>query len=388
MTQEQKLLIDALGCAVAGKSLCLPEEMDWQTLISMAHSHGVDALVCQGLKDAGVWEQVPQQVQKYLAAKHMQAIYSEAQIEHVHNKLQQKLIEAGVPHIFLKGVCLKKDYPVPALRTMCDIDILVHTEDYGKIAEIAKSMGGVAGHSDGNHRNYRFYGTVEVEFHPNLLHHSAPVAAQINPGWQYARKDCTTCAMELTEEGFYLNTLCHMADHFVRGGVGVRFVLDIWVCRNLRKPQPDRAFVEEELDRFGLLEFTRNLEALAECWFGAGDTNALLEELGEYIITSGSHGLSERAMLNAITLSPGGSRQSALLGKVFYPRAELEDRFPWCKGKGWLLPAAWCTRAFLAVKNHGNLIWQWGKGTGDITREEVNKQLEKMKRFGIKSLQK
>ena len=117
--------------------------------------------------------------------------------------------------------------------------------------------------------------------------------------------------------------------------------------------------MEAELQCFGLLDFARNIEALAEAWFGSGELTDTLEELGEYILTSGLHGTSQRAMLNAVTLSPGGSRSSALMKKAFYSRAEMEDRFPWVKGKPWLLPAAWCARAFRAVKNHGDLILKW-----------------------------
>ena len=189
--------------------------------------------------------------------------------------------------------------------------------------------------------------------------------------------------MEMTEEGFYLNIICHLADHFVRGGVGVRFVLDIWVCRHLRKSQPDRSFVESELQRFGLLKFTQNLEALAEHWFGSGESNDLLDELGNYFLTSGSHGIAQRAMLNAVTLSDGGNQRSALLAKVFYPRGELEDRFPWCKGKPYLLPAAWCVRAFRAVTQHGDLILKWSKDTGKIKKEEIDENRDRLRRFGI-----
>lgn len=222
-----------------------------------------------------------------------------------------------------------------------------------------------------------------MEFHPNLLHHATPVGTQINPGWQYAQRDADTCAMALTPEGFYLNTICHLANHFVAGGVGVRFILDVWVNRHLRKPAFDRATVGAELESFGLLDFARKIEDLAELWFGEGETTPLLEELGEYILTSGSHGTSDRAMLNAVSLSPGGSRLSALWKKAFYPRQELEDRFPWCKGKTWLLPAAWCARAYSAVTNHGDLILKWGKGTGDISKEEAAGHKEKLARFGI-----
>lgn len=381
MTLEEKLLIAAVRASVAGTAQLPEGEPAWSDFLTLAGKHGLLAMAYDGLQKLGAV--LPEQVSTYLQRAYMKAIFSDTQTAFLKEQLQAALEAAGVPHIFLKGAVLKAAYPVPALRTMCDVDVLVYTDDYPKIAQVAQSLGGKPGHSDGNHRNYSFPGGVEVEFHPNLLHHATPVGTQINPGWQYAKQGTAGYCRELTEEGFYLNTICHLANHFVDGGVGVRFVLDVWVNRHLRQPAFDRAAVERELERFGMLEFTRKIEELAEVWFGSGEMTELMEELGAYILSSGSHGTADRAVLNAVSLSPGGSSGSALWGKVFFPRQELEDRFPWCKGKPVLLPAAWCVRAFRAVTRHGNLIVQWSKGAGQVSGEEAAKQKEKLKRFGI-----
>lgn len=381
MAQESRLLIDAIAAAVTNKAFTLPE-VDWQSFMQLAAAHGVLALVCDGLqKQPAYWAQVPPQMQKCLTESYMKAIYKDTQLEYRKDMLQQELEQAGVRHIFLKGAVLKYDYPIPALRTMSDLDVLVHVEDYGKIDPVAVSMGGKQTVGDGNHRNYSFPGGVAVEFHPNLLHHDTPVGTQINPGWQYAKQNSESYAMELTEEGIYLNTICHLANHFVAGGVGVRFVLDVWVSRNLRKAQPDQVFVEQELERFGLLSFARNIETLADCWFGQGRMTPVLEEMGEYILTSGSHGTEERAILNAMSIA--GGRSAALWGKLFYSRGEMEDRFPWCKGKAWLLPAAWCARAYKAVTVHGGHIVRWSKGTGEVTKEQIRNQRAMLQRMGL-----
>ena len=380
MTNEQKLLIAALAQAVAGKPLDVPETVDWQCLCAWADVHKVTPLLYDGLQKSGV--SLPEDIQRRLHTAYMQTIFRDTQLEYVKKQLQSALEEANIRHIFLKGAVLKYDYPVPALRTMCDLDVLIYASDFAALDETAKKLGGVSAHGDGNHRNYTFTGGVTVEFHPNLLHHDTPVGTGINPGWQYA-KESSAVSGALTEEGLYLNTICHLANHFVAGGVGVRFVLDVWVNRHLRKTQPDRKTVEEELEKLDLLEFAQYVENLAELWFGQGESSPLLEELGEYILTSGLHGVADRAMLNAVALSPGQSRSSALMKKAFYSRAEMEDRFPWCKGKPWLLPVAWIVRAVRAVFKHGKLILRWGKGTGRFSKEEVSRQAAKMKRFGI-----
>ena len=382
MQSESKLMTDALALAVAGKPFSLPEQIDWPLFCRLCSAHVVGALVCDGLQKAGCFGAVPEQQQKRLWAEYHHAIYRDSQLEHTRQQLSQKLEESKIPHIFLKGASLKYNYPVPALRTMCDLDVLVKVEDFPRLEEIALALEGKPGHSDGNHRNYTFPGGAMVEFHPNLLHQDTPVGTGINPGWQYAR-ETGGAAMELTEEGFYLNTVCHLANHFVDAGVGVRYVLDVWVNRHLRKPEPNRKQVEAELRRFGLLDFARNIEALAEAWFGRGEMTPVLEELAEYILTSGLQGTSDRAMLNAVALSPGQSQTSALMKKAFYSREEMETRFPWCKGKPWLLPVAWIVRAVRAVCKRWRLILKWGKGTGQFSKEEVSQQAAQLKRFGI-----
>ncbi len=378
MKPEQKLLISLIGEAITGKPAVLPENADWDALVALTQEHVLGAMVCHALQNH---PEAPAEVSQKLFGDYQYAIFRDAQMEHWRSAVGKALCDAGAPHIFLKGMCLKRDYPVPALRTMTDIDLLVRKEDLSAIREAMLSLGAKAEDGDGNHNNYMLPGNVEIECHPMLINGGSPIAAGINPGWQYAVKT-ETAEQVLSEEGFYLNIICHLAEHFAGGGAGVRFVADVWICRN-RRQQPDRAFVEQELRRFGLLDFARNIEALAEAWFGDGEMTPVLEEIGEYILTSGSHGKADRAMLNAASLSEGGSGFSALLKKFRYPRQDLEVRFPWVRGRPWLLPVAWLVRLFRAVFRHSKQAASWGKNVFHTSKEDVENQRENLRRYGI-----
>lgn len=381
MTKEQKLMIDTLAVAVSDPTRQLQtENVDWEKLLQLSRMHSVAPLVCEGLQKAGAFQLAPQTVQDQLNTVYMQAIYRDAQLEYTQGLLEEKLKKAGMPFIFLKGSVLKKDYPVPALRTMSDMDVLIREADYETLDQVAKTLEGEADFGDGNHKNYKFPGNVLVEFHPNFLHHASRISTLINPGWQYAKE--RDGLWKLTEEGFYLFHLCHLADHFTGSGMGVRFILDTWVLRHLHKNQPDRAKVEAELKRFGLLDFTKNIEQLAETWFSGEETNPLMEELGEYVLANGVFGNLSQSALNEVSLA--GNKRKALLKRVFYPRAEMESRYPWCKGKPILLPAAWFARAFTAVRLHSGHIRTWSKGAGQASQEEIEAQKEKLARFGIR----
>lgn len=382
MTVEQKLMIDALCVAVTGEARTLQTDgAAWEKLQRLSQRHALEPLVCEGLQKAGVWEQLPPDVQNAFNGAYMKAIYRDAQLEYTKGCLQEELENARIPHIFLKGSVLKHDYPVPALRTMSDIDLLIREEDYEALDAVAQKLEAVQDFGDGNHKNYMFPGKVLAEFHPNFLHHASRVSTLVNPGWQYAEQMGNSSQWRLTEEGFYLFHICHLADHFTGSGMGVRFILDTWVLRHLHKNQPDRAKVEAELARFDLLDFTRNIEALAEAWFSGVETTPLLEELGEYVLANGVFGNLSQSALNEVSLA--GNRGKALLRRVFYPRAEMESRYPWCKGKPILLPAAWFARAFTALRLHRGHIRTWSKGAGQASDDQIAAQKEKMARFGI-----
>ena len=377
MNAESQLLIGALRQAVTGVEVQRNTAVDWAAFLKLARSHGVEGLAYMGLKELNL----PQEAVAQLSGAYHRAIFREAQQDHVRTRLSAMLAEAGVDHVFLKGAVLKYDYPVPALRTMSDMDILVSTEDYEAVDRVSLALSGNSLAGDGNHRSFEFPGGVLVEFHPNIVHHASRLAAGINPGWQLVQpgEGCR----ELTEEGLYLTVMTHLADHFLGGGIGVRFVLDIWVMRKLRAKPMNSQLVLQTLDTMGLGEFAGNIEALADLWFGDGQPTPVLEELGDYILTSGTHGFSERAILNSVSLSAGG-RLGALWEKAFYPRQELEDRYPWCSGKTYLLPAAWCARAFRAVTKHGHLVRKWSKDTGRVSKEEIARQREMLRRFGVR----
>lgn len=380
MREEYALLVALVRNQMDGTPFVLPEDTDLLQLAKIARQHRLAPFVYEAL--AGY--SLPEEASAILSSAYNKAIFRDAQFDHVQRLVRRVLEQQGIEHVFMRGICLKQDYPQSALRTMTDIDVLVHTRDLSAIRKAMKPLDAEIGFSDGNHRSYIFPPNTEVEFHPMLLHCGCAVGTGINPGWQYVPGGQPGACKEMSPEGFYLNVMCHFANHFFSGGAGIRFVLDIWVCRHLRKQQPDRAFVERELDRVGLLDFARNVELLAECWFSGVPMPDSLREMEEYIFTSGLHGREDRAMLNAICFSPKGTGVSALLKRAFHPKEDLENRFDWVHGRPWLLIPAWCARAFGALTKRRNEVFRWGKGTQQFSAAQVAAQQEKLRRFGVK----
>lgn len=376
MEQTYQTFIRVLRSHLTGVPEQYPEDTDWNGVADLAAMHSVQAMAFQSLRSV---EGVPGEVLGKLSAAYHATIFRDAQFDHIRSEIARQL--AGVEHVFLRGICLKRDYPVPALRTMSDIDILVHTKDYKSIHTAMTAIGGKLQSKDDNQRSYLFPGKVVVEFHPNLNHRGS-VGEGINPGWQYTCPGEGSCERVLTEEGFYLNVACHLAHHFASGGTGVRSVMDLWVCRHLRKSQPDRAFVEKELSRFGLLELIKNIEALGDAWFSGGDMTDVLQELGMYILTSGTYGTARRLLLSKAYLA--GGKWASAKKKLFPARDALEEEFPWCAGKGVLLPVAWAARLWnRATHANGMLLRRWGTENLNQSEVQIEAHGQRLRRFGL-----
>ena len=86
MTKESQLLIGALGWAVTGKTEELSLSVDWEALLKLAKEHMLLPLLGDGLQKAGCWEKVPQKAAKVLEKATMQAVYHDAQTEHIRAK--------------------------------------------------------------------------------------------------------------------------------------------------------------------------------------------------------------------------------------------------------------------------------------------------------------
>ena len=381
MEAEYSLLLELVRSQMTGATPALPENPNWELLGLMARRHKLEPFLYMALQGIDL----PRALSDRLYTAYHKALFRDTQFDHIRMQVTQALQKHNIPHIFMRGICLKQHYPLPWLRTMADIDILIHDRDLPAIRKAMAETDGQAVYGDGNHRNYKFPEGVSLEFHPQLLHPGSPVGTAVNPGWQYVPHQINAC-QQMSEEGFYLNIMCHFANHFFAGGAGIRFVLDIWVCNHVRKAEMDRSFVEQELEKAGLLEFAKKIEQLSEIWFSGAPMAPELEPLAQYICTSGLHGREDRAQLNAVSFSKGGTGFSALMGKVFYPRGDLENRFDWVRGRWYLIPAAWFARVWFAVTQRLPLIKRWHKCTRQFTKEEIQQNKNMLMDFGLKSV--
>lgn len=352
-----KQLIEIIKCILNNESVCRTQVTDWKSIISLAQKHKLINLLAlsvdlypQELKpDADICKYLKRELKIELSRNECQ-IYSA-------NEMQRCFEEQKIYNLVLKGINTKKRYPESILRSMGDIDILYKYSQQQMIKNAMDALGYINFREGRKHDHYSMPPFVEVELHRELLAADAKYGSYYNDIWSrcHPKAECEyTYEMSLEDEFIY--NFIHLIEHFEEGGIGIRFIIDIYVYNHLTNL--DSNYVETELKNLGVSEFYKNIVLLSEYWFDTKKTTIdeskkkIIEKLELFILSNGLYGNDNNA--KALAVEKGG-RTKFILKACFPSYNEMCSMFVWLKKHPLLLPYAWMLRAIRSLlyrKNH------------------------------------
>lgn len=364
-----------LSCALTGAApLPLPEGASWEGAFRLASANSVTttcafAVSCVpgvASEEAGRWKA---QVDANLMRLALFGVEREA--------IFQKMDEAALARLPLKGLVVGCEYPRPEMRWMCDNDILcgrvepllrggyVAVDADEAALELRRIMEGLGyeaeGFEAGNCDNYLKPPIFNMEMHRQLAVPEVDWWKYYQNSWLRARPAReSSLDFEFSREDTYVYHIAHMSKHFEASGHGIRGIADQWVLMQAWDSQMDRAYVEAQLRELGMADFEQSLRALAVAVVGkdacgrvlAGETGALPDGLGQmlaYMLESGTYGTLQNQVTNRLRqeaeLDSGrGPRMRYMLHRVFPPLKKLQLSYPVLKRHPWLLPAVYAYR--------------------------------------------
>lgn len=340
MTQTEKNFIALLRLAV-GLPACVSDKPDG-TISELAERHGVSNLLYYGVK------RLPPELQpsSELVAQWRKAAFGAAARDTLQEQELAALFEAaeanGIDLLPLKGAEIKALYPQPDMRYMSDTDLLIQNAHARKLRKCLSALG---------YRCVRF-GAGDTDLYLSPMQMNYEVHRDLSKeGITHSARDFLADLMDaavpldgfrhvltLPPEEHYVYVLCHMAKHLRKGGIGVRAVLDLAVCRRGWQPNPDR--LNELLDKLCLRRFADTAQELADLWFGEDDSGIATTELGEYILHNAVFGTETQRVLDQLVEQP----DAYLFHRLFPPYREMSYRYPVLKKHKVLLPFIWCRR--------------------------------------------
>ena len=317
---------------------------DWPRVWALAKKHGLAQFVylyMSGLAaDMQPDDELQKSISKYYASMVVCHVNQDAAIRDIHSVLE----ENECRHLFFKGSVTRGRYPDPHWRSMADIDFL-YSESQHERVKATLLENGFSGYKEGR-KNDTYYRKpyVSAEAHRQLVPSDSSFYPYCSHVWERAHLAAGSAFLyEMSPEDELIFSIVHLAIHFLEGGAGIRFVLDIYVYNRLKM---DFEYIEQELLKLDLLDFYRNVSALAENWFGHGEKTELSEKLADFILSSGTFG-------NAANSSALAVREGRLkyVGRMCFPSyREMVSVYPWLTGKILLLPIAWVIRGFRVLR--------------------------------------
>lgn len=356
MENYKRQFIELLRFALHGdaETLVSAEQIDWERVLRLAAKHGlvnVIAAACARLSDG----LQPSAEQRAAINKRLRAVVvQESEQLYAIDELCAAAEQAGVYIMPIKGAVTKGRYPETYLRSMGDIDLLYKPEQHAEMKRLTSSLG-YGDFKEGLQHDSCSRGLVSMEMHRLLTRADSPHCEYYNDIWdRCSPRQGGTYVYEMSAEDEFIYNFVHLTKHFLFGGIGVRFVMDVYVYDQIPL---DRQYISDELDKLSLLAFYKKISALAEGWFGTRcSTTEGLQDIERFIIDGGLFGTKQ----NAAAAKAGKGRVRAVLQSCFPSCANMVSMFPWLKKAPILLPIGWALRALRALKSRRkNIRAEW-----------------------------
>lgn len=345
MTKEQRYLIQILNDFIHHRKSTVPEELDLAQLQRYGKNHEILGII---FYQTGLSQ---------FRSAYLYTIYAYEVRRNWASKLTETL---SCPWFFVKGLEVAELYPVPALRTMGDCDLVVHPQDRETVHRILLEQK-FENSSKQPDREWQYYkNNMEFELHDFLIYaenvNEPKQEAFFNDFWQYVDGN------KLNWNFHFLYLIAHLRKHFMNKGCGLRPFMDIAIVVNT--VELDWAWIENKSKEIDLFPFLKNVLGFCAYWFSIQLPVAFAEQStdereeffrlsAEKILADGIFGFDNKdnQYSDAINIYRKKGIAGALAGalrEVFpsYTALSTTPKYSFVQGKRYFVPAGWVYRIF------------------------------------------
>ena len=267
---------------------------DWDVFMMAAGRHGIAPLLYHHLSTSHLDMRIPDRVMETLRKAYLENAARNMGLYHKLGMLLEHLRRENIPVIVLKGAHLAAlVYGNIALRTMSDVDILVHQEDVVRAGDKMLEMGytPTQQYRPITSCNHHFaYGLPNrelfVEVHWTILSSAYPFDIDINGQWERSRS-AIIAGVEvsiLCPEDILLYLCLHASKHLF--GMGLKHLCDIFETIRHYGEEIDWRQAKLRIDQWGIGKSAYLTLRLARELLGASVPDELMKTIpAEYVAT-------------------------------------------------------------------------------------------------------
>lgn len=343
MTKEEyrKAIEDVIYLAACAVNETVPDDeraagMNMPDVFRAAKAHMLTAAVGMALISAGIEDHAfDQEVSK--------AERKNALLDTDRRALIERLEQAGIWYMPLKGCVLKDLYPQYGMRQMADNDILI---DAGRAEDVKVIMEQLGFHTKyynkTNHDIYHKPPVSNFEIHKSLFGSRQEKKEMYyqDVKSRLIKDEDNSFGYHFSPEDFYIYITAHENKHYSRSGTGLRSLLDMYVFLKKYGQTLDYAYIGEETQKLDNKAFEEENRSLALHLFHGEPLTDREREMTEYVIWSGTFGNIDNSVEKRVN-ELGGSTKGRLryfFNRLFMPLSTIKDNYPFVYRYKALLP--------------------------------------------------
>ena len=270
---------------VNGSPLTISDGVDWNKVLDLAEEQSVVGLLAAGIEVVqGSWFKVhgaplvPKPMALQFVGRTMQLEQRNQAMNYFIGVLVEKMREAGIETVLMKGQGVAQCYERPLWRACGDVDFFLDDESYERAKAFLKPL--AASVEEEYVREKHLGMTIDswvVELHGSLRCGLSPKMDRVIDELQTEAcgngnvriwKDGETDVLLPGVNNDILFIFTHFLKHFYKGGIGLRQICD-W-CRLLwtYRDSIDVALLEQRMRKMGLVSEWKAFGALAVFYLG------------------------------------------------------------------------------------------------------------------------
>jgi hypothetical protein len=325
-------------------------EVDWDEVVETAVSHGAAPLLFRRLKRGGMRGRLPARAWDRLRSNYLAGAGRNRRLFHHLEPVLGALRRAGIPVIVLKGAFLAGAvYDDPALRPMCDADLMVPRAEIARALATLLDLGGTTARSPDIDATCRLSAhlppvvirELTVELHWTIVEPTGPVRVDVDGLWRRARPAVVAGVdvLALCPDDLLLHLGVGAASRD-RLATGLRPLCDIAATVDRFRDELDWTRVARRAREWSAARHVGLVLALVRDLFASGVPDRAIADLVPGGIERRVLALAREAALgrtgyagfptlfDLLGARTFGAKLKLAWHRVFLSRAELADRYP------------------------------------------------------------
>jgi len=326
------------------------ESMNQEQLYEAAQRHSMTAVTAFALESAGIRHK------DFTEAKE-KALRKNIIFDAERKKILQKLEDAKIWYIPLKGAILKDYYPKMGMRQMTDNDILFDASRRENVREIMLNLGFTVNHFGVGYDDAYFKKPVcNFEMHSTLFSGvDMPFLMKMHEYYENIRErllkdENNQYGYHFSDEDFYLYMIAHEYKHYAMSGTGVRSLLDMYIFLRKFQDSMNWEYILAETQKLGIADYEQKSRKLAFRIFTNQELTPDEKEILDYYIFSEAYGTSANFAANRAKSFHTDSQFQYIFHRIFPPMEIVQMWYPFFYKYKIFLPVLWfIVRPFKAL---------------------------------------